>query len=65
MSNSKDGEYKHIKTIKAENELKHTIQNLSDGDYYIKARAYRIINNKKVWGEYSSSVKCNIRTKTK
>mgnify|MGYP001009389441 CR=1 FL=1 len=60
MSNSKDGDYKLIKTIKAEDELKYTAKNLSSGDYYFKARAYRIINNKKVWGEYSSIVKCNI-----
>lgn len=60
MSNSKDGDYKLIKTIKAEDELKYTINKLSPGDYYYKARAYRIINNNKVWGEYSSITKCNI-----
>lgn len=63
MSNNKNGNYKLIKTIKAEDELKYTVKNLSVGDYYYKARAYRIINNKKVWGEYSSIVKRTIRTK--
>lgn len=62
MSNSKNGDYKWIKTIKAEDELKYTAKNLSSGDYYFKARAYRIINSKKVWSEYSSIVKCYIRT---
>ncbi|HKL80675.1 MAG TPA: hypothetical protein VJ888_09615 [Mobilitalea sp.] len=62
MSNSKDGDYKRIKTIKAEDELKYEAKKLSSGDYYFKARAYRIINNKKIWGEYSSIVKRNIRT---
>ncbi len=60
MSNSKDGDYKLIKTIKAEDELKYTTNKLSAGDYYYKARAYRIINNNKVWSEYSSIAKCNI-----
>lgn len=61
MSNSKEGDYKLIQTIKAEDELKYTAKILSSGDYYYKARAYRIINNNKIWGEYSSIVKCNIR----
>ncbi|OPX44756.1 hypothetical protein CLHUN_13100 [Ruminiclostridium hungatei] len=60
MSNSKDGDYKLIQTIKAEDALKYTANKLSAGDYYYKARAYRIINNNKVWGEYSSIVKCKI-----
>lgn len=62
MSNSKNGDYKLIKTINAENELKYTTKKLSSGDYYYKARAYIIINNKKIWSEYSSTVMSNIHT---
>jgi hypothetical protein len=64
ISNSKDGEYKLIKTIKAEDKLRYTTKKLSAGVYYYKARAYRVINNKKLWSEYSSVVKCIIRTET-
>lgn len=60
MSNSRNGEYKLIKTIKAENELKYTVKNLSAGEYYFKARAYRIINGRKVWGDYSNIIKCKL-----
>lgn len=62
MSNNKNGNYKLIKTIKAEDELKYTTKKLSAGDYYFEARAYIIINNKKLWGEFSNIVKCNIDT---
>lgn len=60
MSTSKDGQYKLMKTIKAEDELKYTTKKLSSGEYYFKVRAYRIINNKKVWGEFSDTIKCKI-----
>ena len=65
MSNSKDGDYKCIKTIKAENQLKYTIKNISDGNYYYKVRAYRNMNGKKIWGAYSSIVMCKIRNEVK
>ncbi len=44
--------------VKGENSLKKTVKNLSCAEsYYIKIRAYKTVNNEKVYGEYSDRLK--------
>ena len=50
------------KTVKGNSKVKYTVKSLKKGrTYYVKSRAYRTVNGKKVYGPYTSLV----RVKTK
>lgn len=52
---SKNGKYRKVKTITRGSKLSFTDKKLSRGKtYFYKIRAYRIVNDKKVYGEYST-----------
>lgn len=52
---SKDGSYKLIKTVKVGLLKKYSNKNLKKGrTYYYKVRAYRVVDDKMVYGAYSS-----------
>lgn len=52
---SKDGKYKKVKTIKKGNTVSYTDKKVSSGKkYYYKVKAYRTVNGKKVYSNYSA-----------
>ena len=54
-ANSKSGKYTLAATIKKGSSVSYTNKNLKAGKtYYYKVRAYRTVNNKKVYGSYSA-----------
>ena len=64
-STSKDGSYSACKTITSGSSLSHTDNSLATGKtYYYKVRAYRTVDNKKVYGGYSSVVSAKPSLKT-
>lgn len=55
---SKDGTYKRIKTIKTPGTTSYSATGLKNGNtYYFKVRAYKKIDGKTYYSEYSTSVK--------
>lgn len=53
-SDSSDGTYKRIKTIKGNKTFTHTAGNLVNGNtYYFKIRPYRTVDGKTYYGDYS------------
>lgn len=56
-STAKDGEYKRIKTITSSSTVKYENTNVAlNQNYYYKLRAYRMVGDKTVYGEYSDVV---------
>jgi hypothetical protein len=56
-SDSKNGTYNRIKTIKSATKLKYTDKNVVKGKtYYYKIRAYKTVSGKKIYGDYSSQI---------
>lgn len=54
MKTGKKGKYKLIKTVKKNKIVTYTKKKLKKGKtYYIKVRAYKVIDGKKVYGTYS------------
>ena len=54
MKTGKKGKYKLIKTVKKNKIVSYSKKNLKKGKtYYIKVRAYKVIDGKKVYGTYS------------
>lgn len=54
-ANSKSGKYTLAATIKKGSSVSYTNKNLkAEKTYYYKVRAYRTVNNKKVYGSYSA-----------
>ena len=63
-SNSKDGKYSKVKTISKGSTTSYKNGKLKKSTtYYYKIRAYRKVNGKKVYGNYSSVV--SVKTKAK
>lgn len=55
QSTKKNSGYKKIATIKGASKVKYTTKNLKTSKkYYYKVRAYKTVNGKKVYGEYSN-----------
>lgn len=62
MSTSKNGKYSKIKTIKNAKTVTYTKTNLKKNKkYYFKVRAYKVINEQKVYGEFSKVQKVTIK----
>lgn len=57
----KNGKFKPVKTIKKGKTLRTTIKNLKKGNRYIKVRAYRNVNGKKVFSAYSTVKRVKVR----
>lgn len=56
-SESKNGTYKRVKTIKKQSRCSYTNKNLVAGkSYYYKIVAYRTVSGKRVYGKYSKKV---------
>ena len=54
---SKNGEYVKAKTVTSANATSCKIKNLQPGEkYYFKVRAYKKVNNKKIYGLFSKAV---------
>lgn len=53
-SNTKNGKYSLIKKISSTSKTKFTNKNLKKRTYYYKIRSYAVINNVKVYSDYSS-----------
>ena len=54
-ANSKNGKYTLVASIKKGSTVSYTNKNLKAGKiYYYKVRAYRTVNNKKVYSSYSA-----------
>ena len=54
QSTKKDGNYTMIRDAKGSNCTTYTkTKQTSNGTYYYKVRAYKTINGKKVYGQYS------------
>lgn len=52
---SKNGKYTLVKTVKSANTVKYTNKGLKSGKrYYYKVRAYKIVDGKTVYGNYST-----------
>lgn len=59
MKTGKKGKYKKVADVKSESKVTYTKKKLKKGKtYYVKVRAYKIIDGKKVYGAYSSAKKC-------
>lgn len=57
-STTENGKYKKYKTVSSGTAQKYTLTAAeSNGSYFYKIRAYRIVNGKKVYGEYSQPKK--------
>lgn len=55
VKTGKNGKYKVVKTLKGQNKVSYTKTKLKSGKtYYIKVRAYKTIDGKKVYGDYTS-----------
>lgn len=62
MKTGKKGNYKLIKTIKKNKIVTYTKNKLKKGKtYYLKVRAYKVIDGKKVYGDYSKVKKIVIK----
>ena len=60
-STKKSSGFKY-KTVKGNSKVKYTVKNLKKGKtYYVKSRAYRIVNGKKVYGPYTSTVRVRVK----
>ena len=60
-STKKSSGFKY-KTVKGNSKVKYTVKNLKKGKtYYVKSRAYRVVNGKKVYGPYSSTVRVRVK----
>lgn len=54
-SSAKDGTYKTVKNVSSASTTAYTQKKLQKGKtYYYKIRAYRTVNNKKIYGSYSA-----------
>lgn len=63
-STSKSGSYKCIKTVTKGSTVKYINKNLKKGKtYYYKVKAYRTVNGKNVYGQYSTVKKVKITSK--
>lgn len=57
MAKSKKGTYKKVKTITSPNRITTKVRKLKSGKkYYFKVRAYKKVNNKKIYGSFSKAV---------
>lgn len=57
MAKSKTGTYKKIKTITSPDRVTIKVKKLKSGKkYYFKVRAYKKVNNKKIYGSFSKAV---------
>ena len=60
-STKRSGNYK-AKVVKGNSKVKYTVKNLKKGKtYYVKSRAYRVVNGKKVYGPYTSTVRVRVK----
>lgn len=60
-STKKSSGFKY-KTVKGNSKVKYTVKNLKKGKtYYVKSRAYRVVNGKKVYGPYTSTVRVRVK----
>lgn len=56
-----NGKYKIAATLKSSKTVTKSFKKMKKGKYYFKVRAYKTVNGKKVYTDYSKTVKANVK----
>lgn len=57
VKHKKSGKYEKVKTLTSANKTSYKVKKLQSGEkYYFKVRAYKKVNNKKIYGPFSKAV---------
>lgn len=60
-SSKKNGKFKKVATIKKAKTTKKTFKKMKKGTYYFKVRAYKTSGKKKIYTDYSKTVRVKVR----